>query len=430
MATIKKKNADGTWEPLQVIGEDMSKKPNVYRQTTEPDNVPAGTWWLDTSDNQFQGTVFANLDSKIEETNAQLAQTQTDLGDKTTLETKEKTSLVGAVNEHQSKVEKASNTQRSPVIYRSATGVRVIGKSYQMLGFRFMGQYFKHEAPFFEALNMNNIVSTSTDLGAETIVSLNNWYAIFAVANEGDVNTQFKLMPFLRVASVTDSTITLGEGGENSTPTTGKTYTFATDGLINSDILIINETLDSRANVFSGRVAKVTANTDTTITIDNIGTIGVGDYLLVAPPNFSYYRYLSTFYFDGAEVRNIADSSLDIGTRGVTQNKTSVNGDISAGVEVDLAGLIPPLATIGTVNIKQTLSTSSTGTFNLKIGMDSAHDIYDIFNRKDATTTTNHYEYGVKIPFAYKGQKFTMSSSGSIGTVPTRQIDVRGWLEP
>jgi hypothetical protein len=74
MATIKKKNADGTWEPLQVIGEDMSKKPNVYRQTTEPDNVPAGTWWLDPSDNQFQGTVFANLDSKIEETNAQLAQ--------------------------------------------------------------------------------------------------------------------------------------------------------------------------------------------------------------------------------------------------------------------------------------------------------------------------------------------------------------------
>jgi hypothetical protein len=79
MATIKKKNADGTWEPLQVIGEDMSKKPNVYRQTTEPDNVPAGTWWLDPSDNQFQGTVFANLDSKIEETNAQLAQTANDI---------------------------------------------------------------------------------------------------------------------------------------------------------------------------------------------------------------------------------------------------------------------------------------------------------------------------------------------------------------
>jgi hypothetical protein len=395
VSTIKVKNEDGSWDFLQLAGEDVT-----------------------------------GLKEDVSSVKSELAQTQTDLGDKTTLATKEKASLVGALNEHQSKVEKASNTQRSPVIYRNATGVRVIGKSYQMLGFRFMGQYFKNEAPFFEASNMNNIVSTSTDLGAETSVSLNNWYAIFAVANDDDLNNQFKLMPFLRVASVIANTVTLGEGGENSTPTTGKTYTFSTDALINSDVLIINETLDARNNVFSGRVAKITANTGTSITIDNIGTIGVGDYLLVAPPNFKHYRYLSTFYFDSAEVRNIADSSLDIGTRGVTQNKTSVNGDISAGIEIDLAGLIPPLATLASINIKQTLSTSSTGTFNLKIGMDSAHDIYDIFNRKDATTTTNHYEYGVKIPFAYKGQKFTMSSSGSIGTVPTRQVDVRGWLEP
>ena len=55
-------------------------------------------------------------------------------------------------------------------------------------------------------------------------------------------------------------------------------------------------------------MAKVTANTATSVTLDTIGAVGPKCFLLPAPAGWDHYRYCATFYVDTAEVRNFFDA--------------------------------------------------------------------------------------------------------------------------
>ena len=327
------------------------------------------------------------------------------------------------------KSESASNTQKSRVIYRSAHSIRVIGTSYQMLGFRFLGQYHKVNAPYFYVEKMNNIVNINQSLGVEANLSFNNWYAIFACANNGDEQSTFKVMPYFRVKSIANDVITFGDGGENSDVQNIRSYSVSQDSLVDCDALVVNESIDQRPNAFSGRITKILSNSNTTIKLEDSGFIGEGDYILVAPPGFEHYRYLSSFYVDSAEIRNFADGGDKIGTRGASIKVSETDGDISSGVYLSLAGHISPLATGAIIQIRQILSTSSTGTANLKIGMDASHDYSDLFSRKNSTTTETLISSNIPLYFGYRGQKFHMSSNGTLHSSATRQIDIRGYSE-
>lgn len=111
-------------------------------------------------------------------------------------------------------------------------------------------------------------------------------------------------MPFLRVGSVAGSVVTLNKAGEGISTVQAKTYSWsATNNLAGVKCLVIGENGN-----WSGRVATITANTTTTVTLDVIGALAFGDFLLPAPPGYTEFGYMGTFYNDTAEVRNIYDT--------------------------------------------------------------------------------------------------------------------------
>ena len=90
---------------------------------------------------------------------------------------------------------------RNAINYDGAQTVYLNGSSMVMGGFRFRGQYLNTVARSFPTPSFKNVVSLIDDLGAESTKAANNWYAVFAVANDGDSTCQFKLMPFLHLGS-------------------------------------------------------------------------------------------------------------------------------------------------------------------------------------------------------------------------------------
>ena len=134
-----------------------------------------------------------------------------------------------------------------------------------------------------------------------TATTFENWYAVFACADNGDATATLKVMPFLRAGVVSGSNIPLSRAGEGIYVTASQSYAWtSTNNLAGTDLLVISEN-----GGFSGRVTTVTANSTSQITATTIGSITEGDYLLPAPPGFDHYVYLGSFYEDTAEVRNI-----------------------------------------------------------------------------------------------------------------------------
>lgn len=332
------------------------------------------------------------------------------------------------------------NGPRIPVNYYSATSTSIVGvRNIAMGGFRFKGQYKEGRAKSFampaftseerHVIDLGNGTSTAGDLFSEAWHVKSNWYANFAAADDGDSVATLGSMPYLRVRSIAGNVITLNNGGENQRTAATKTYQFATNALVGAEVLVISETLDARANAFSGRMTTVTANTATTVTLDNVGSMAAYDYFLVAPPGYDHYCYLNSFYMDTAEVRNIADTGTVVGSRGAANLEVSLDGLISPYIKMPFDGHISPLAVAVTISQTDTLP-ASTGDLVMRWGMDEgSHDTHDFYYFKNEGTTGARVNTFTNVPFSF-GQQLVFYSGGSLNAVgTTRAAGVRGYLE-
>ena len=327
---------------------------------------------------------------------------------------------------------------RGRVNYFSGDAVEVlVPPEIVMGGFRFMGQYKKARAPVFASgVSFRAIGSMATGLGAETSRTNDNWYAVFACANDGDAAVSYKLMPFIRVGSVAGSVCTLNYAGENSHTITPITYTWANDALAGADCLVINEYGSAFNNRFSGRLTTVTANTGTTATLADIGNVGDYDYLLVAPPNFDHYCYLGSFYSDVAGAPyNIADSGVTVESyMSSNQDPNWVASGAVAGPpgnKINWGGYVCPLA--GGVIMRSVLSTSTSsgGDIYTLFSHDSGnHVIFENYYYKDAAASSStQVGYGF-VNFSI-GQFMHYWVSGALVSSRTLgQIRAVGWIEP
>lgn len=319
---------------------------------------------------------------------------------------------------------------RDAVAYAGAQSVRVFRDYATMGGFRFRGQYTKGRAPTF-AMPANKVASLPTDLGAMSATTFENWYAIFACANDGDSTAVLKLMPFLRAGVVSGSNIPLSRAGEGIYITSTQTYAWTTtNNLANTDILAISEN-----GGFSGRVAKITANSVSQITVDTIGSISEGDYLLPAPPGFDHYVYLACFYEDTAEVRNIYDAGNLVKAKMIPLVYPNVpTGTVSGppGQTFNCAGYISPLATAIVLDSSCRLSTASTGSYAEYFDGDgSSHILQTGYVYKSISPDSISVVFdNIQVPFLYY-QKFNFYNAGTItATRVDGQLNVTGWIEP
>lgn len=120
----------------------------------------------------------------------------------------------------------SQNGPRNPILYGNATAVIISYKpKLSMRGFRYKGQFKKATTKTFTApaptaiayhtVGWGDGVSTAGNLAYESRSTAKTWYSVFACANNGDSAAVFKVVPFMRVASVTGSTITIAATGEN-----------------------------------------------------------------------------------------------------------------------------------------------------------------------------------------------------------------------
>lgn len=329
----------------------------------------------------------------------------------------------------------SSGMQRGRVNYFSGTEVEVIvPDDVVMGGFRFMGNYKKKRAPTYSSgVSYRAVVSNVSNLGAESTAKVDNWYAVFACANDGDTSVTYKLMPFIRVGSVAGSVCTLNYGGENSHTITPITYTWSNNELTGVDCLVINEGSENR---FSGRVTTISANTTTTVTLNTIGSVGAYDYLLPAPPGFDHYCYLGTFYNDVASAPyNIADGATSAMAY-MSQNQDpnwTASGAVAgpSGDKIMWGGYISPLAS--GVILQSTLSTSTSGGGDIytNFSHDSSNHVIGVHSYyKEAAASSSTQIAILNINFSV-GQFMYYWVNGPLAAQRTNaQIRALGWIEP
>ena len=333
----------------------------------------------------------------------------------------------------------ASTHNRAAVRYRTSTSVSIsCARHILMGGFRFFGQFSKGRAPMFSrATGGQQAVSLTTDLGAESAAHLNGWYAVFACANNGDTAPVFKVMPCLRAGSVLGSQVTLCSAAEGIHSNTATTYAWtATNNLNGVDCLVINETVDGRANAFSGRVTTITANTTTTVTLDDIGAVGTLDWLLPAPAGFGHYCYQGMFYYETpGDVRNIGDSGSLVKAKMINSadpnwSATGQIGTVAAPVAIRFGGYISPLATAVVVKDTASFSTASTGDYAVYFDIDgSNHIVQSVYATKEAAQTETQSMDNITVPFCFK-QEFYYSNAGAIIALRILgTLEITGWIE-
>jgi len=205
---------------------------------------------------------------------------------------------------------------RPTMQYRDFRSVYFKGlKEVSMCGFRFQGLYEKQAGKKFSISGDYPYASLATDLEYESSNKTREWYAVFAVADDGDANAVFKIVPFLQVNSVSGNVVTLNEVLGVDPDTTGHrvlasaTYNWSDDALNGAECLIITEKIDDRVNSWSGRKTTITDSTNSTVTLNSAGTLGQFDWILPAPKSKSNYVYLGSFYIDRAEMFNFADGN-------------------------------------------------------------------------------------------------------------------------
>jgi hypothetical protein len=319
---------------------------------------------------------------------------------------------------------------RARIDYGSATSVNVfVPENIVMAGFRWMGSYKNGNGLYLSTgIGSNGSVSVNntTDLAVETSVHTNNWYAVFAVANDADSTSTFVNMPFFRAASVASNVISLAQGGETDGDTiTATTYTMATNALVGSEVLIIQENKQ-----FSGKTTTVTANTNGSVTVANAGSMGATDFFLVAPSGYDHYCYLGSWYMDASEPRNMADALQEVSSYGIDIPSVPATGAIGTATRYPLAGLVSPLSTGYIFSLTFSLSTASTGNCAHYVWHDSSnHETYSNYVNKYSSSTETYVEASNKIMFS-REQAIWLSTGGSLdANVANRAIRTLGWIE-
>lgn len=333
----------------------------------------------------------------------------------------------------------ATASNRAAVRFLSSTSVSLsCARHIVMGGFRFFGQFSKGRAPMFSRVSgSQQAVSLTTDLGAESVVHLDGWYAVFACANDGDAAPVFKVMPCLRAGSVLGSQVTLCSAAEGIHTNTAATYNWsAVDNLNGVDCLVINETVDGRANAFSGRVTTITANTTTTVTLATVGTVGTLDWLLPAPPGFDHFCYQGMFYYETpGDVRNISDSGSLVKAKMINTEDPNFSpngqvGTLAAPVAIRFGGYISPLATAVVVKDTASFSTASTGSYSVFFDIDgSQHVVQTVFATKEASDTETQVMDGITIPFCFTQEFFYSNGGGIIEQRSGGTLEITGWIE-
>jgi len=236
-------------------------------------------------------------------------------------------------------IEQVSAMVSRPVMqYKDGTSVYFKGlKEVSMCGFRFQGLYEKQAGKKFSISGDYPSASLATDLEYESSNKTREWYAVFAVADDGDANAVFKIVPFLQVKSVSGNVVTLNEvigtdgdsGARRLLAST--TYNWSDDALNDAECLVISETVDSRPNSWSGRKTTITDSTNATVTLNNAGTLDKFDWILPAPKSKSNYVYLGSVYVDRSEIFNFADGNGIVSQDSITlQTSHSFDDDAIA----------------------------------------------------------------------------------------------------
>lgn len=324
---------------------------------------------------------------------------------------------------------------RSRINYYSSQVVEAwVPSTIVTAGFRFAGSYHKGRSPSYgSGVNGRKLVSLIDDLGVESSVKPHNWYAVFACANDGDSSVTYKLMPFLRVGTVSGAKcdLTFAGMGVNAHSVTPTTYSWENDSLTGVDCLVITEGVDNR---FSGRVDQIASNTAGSVTLNSVGTVGAFDFILPAPPNFKHYVYLGAFYRDVSEVMNIADSGVSTMFTGLVLLDPawpSSGAVASPGVKLSLGGYISPLATGIIVSDEFSISTATaSGDCTTIYSHDSArHSIGQHYATKsNASTMTSLLR--MELMFSV-GQSCYMYTAGSlVASRVSGSLQIRGWIEP
>ena len=343
--------------------------------------------------------------------------------------------------------EESPNGPRDMLVWAAAQTVTLSGDTWCMGGFRRFGKYVKARAPVFKAPAFQNAMTLPGALAhGMTASTLNNWYATFAVANDGDATASFKIAPFLFVKSVAGSVCTLGRCGEVTDVNIidNATYTWADNALVGTDILVLNEVFLSGTPSWTMRVAKVTANTAGTVTLDNIGSVGPKCMLLPAPAGWQHYRYCASFYLDTAEVRNMFDGGGGpvrcrmAGTNVVYAhgnngtNSTYLDGVVPSGTKrIDLSRFIPPLATgVYLQSGYQLASSSFPMRADMFFDMDGSIHTPEVHTFQKDSAEVNAVPLTVFLTF--KGGQFYMPSTGGTNASVIARVSqtVTGWFEP
>lgn len=316
-----------------------------------------------------------------------------------------------------------------PVLrYRDAGSVRVHAFSASMGEFRFMGQF---TAPMGRVLPLPAQTASviGTGLGAESAFRTENWYAAFAVAAESGSSAVIKTMPFLRVGSVAGNKVTLNKAGERIHTVQPQTYAWLSpNNLEGCKCLVVSE-----GGRYSGRVTTATLNDAGSITLADAGTLAFGDFILPAPPGFSEFGYLGSFYMDTAEVRNLYDDGRTVRSRGTYILSPATNGKVETWLGLNAGGYISPLATAVVVESSFNISTSSTGFIAEYFAGDSGnHTLFTMPSNKQAAASYSEYHTGIEIPFLYP-YTFYYSNAGTEALLTNRvssQMNIRGGVEP
>lgn len=319
---------------------------------------------------------------------------------------------------------------RSRIDYNTSNSVKCyVPENIVMAGFRFMGSYKNGNGLYISSgvgAQGYLAVNDSTNLAFESTRHTQNWYAVFAVANDSDSQATLVNVPFFRAASVAGNVISLAEGGETNADTvTATTYDMATDVLVGSEVLIIQE-----GRQFSGKTTTVTANTNGSVTVANAGSMGPNDFFIVSPPSKDHYCYLGSWYLDTAAPRNMADTLQEVNSWGIDVIGLPVTGAISSATRYSLAGQVSPLSTGYIMQLTFSLSTASTGTCAHYLWHDSSsHQTYGNFVTKYSSSTETFVDSAIKVCFS-REQALWASTAGTLqAQVADRKIRTMGWIE-
>lgn len=317
---------------------------------------------------------------------------------------------------------------RDVTIYAGAQSVKVARRRVVMGGFRYLGHYSKSRAPEF-AMPASRVASLSTGQAALSATKAENWYAVFAVANDGDAAAQLVVMPFLRIATPSGLACPLipaGEGVHDLVTTTSYSWT-ATNNLAGTECLVI-----SGGGGWLGRVSTITANSASSISLDSVANLAAGDFLLPAPPGYDHYCYLGSFYRDTAEVRNIYDSGSIVTAKMIAVSSPNIaSGAFASPTEINVRGYISPLATAVLVQSQVTISTASTGDYAEYFDGDSGNHTLDTKYVTKVSTSSQTVVWPITTaPFLYH-QSYWWSTAGGIAASRAGGAHlIVGWIEP